>query len=417
MLNRFIVLPYFANQQYLVVYMELSVIIVNYNVKHFLEQCLCSVEKAIATIDAEVIVVDNNSTDDSIGYLQPRFPSVQFIVNTTNIGFGKANNLAMAKAMGKYLLLLNPDTIVPEDCFVKCMAFFEGHRECGALGVKMIDGGGRFLPESKRSFPSPLTSFFKLAGLSSLFPTSKLFNRYALGFLSANGNHEVDVLCGAFFMMSKQVALETKGFDPAFFMYGEDIDLSYRIQKLGFKNYYFSGSCIVHFKGESAIQQTFKHNRIFYEAMLVFVKKHYGGGKASLFALLLQIAIGARSVLGFVGRLFKSSTQVLQQKQPSNFLFFGGKVEIAAAEKSFAKPGAGLVVAEASPFKQLQSIHNSNIVFCEGEGLDNSTIIQLIDQQPTSNHYWFHAKKSNSIVGSQFSNSVGNVIEQNVHPQ
>ncbi|MCU0323238.1 MAG: glycosyltransferase family 2 protein [Chitinophagaceae bacterium] len=254
--------------------MKLSVIIVNYNVKYFLEQCLHSVVKAVQRIDAEIFVVDNCSTDGSIAYLQPQFATVQFIANTENVGFGKANNQALAIAKGDYILFLNPDTIVPEDCFEKCIAFFEQTPNCGALGIKMVDGKGIFLPESKRAFPSPLTSFFKLVGLASFFPKSSVFNKYALGHLSENENHEVDVLAGAFMLLRKQVIEKVTGFDETFFMYGEDVDLSYRVQAAGYKNYYFSNSSIIHFKGESTKKGSLNYVRMFYQAMSIFVQKH-----------------------------------------------------------------------------------------------------------------------------------------------
>jgi GT2 family glycosyltransferase len=177
---------------------QLSVIIVNYNVKYFIEQCLCSVQQAIKNINAEIIVVDNNSSDGSIEYLREKFAAVKFIINNNNKGFAKANNIALKECKGDYVLFLNPDTIIAEDVLQNCIDFFAQHNEAGAVGVRMIDGSGNFLPESKRSFPSPAVSFFKLSGFSSLFPKSKLFNRYALGFLKEDKVHEVDVLCGAF---------------------------------------------------------------------------------------------------------------------------------------------------------------------------------------------------------------------------
>jgi len=277
--------------------LQLSVIIVNYNVKLFLEQCLCSVQKAITGLQAEVIVVDNNSTDNSMGYLQPKFPWVRFIANTENTGFGKANNQALATANGDSILFLNPDTLVPEDCFHQCLAFMQEHPAAGAIGIKMLDGSGYFLPESKRAFPSPLTSFFKLTGMSSIFPKSKLFARYHLGHLSKNENCEVDVLAGAFMLLRKRVLDQTGGFDEQFFMYGEDVDLSYRVQISGWKNYYFAGSSIIHFKGESTKKGSLNYVRMFYQAMSVFVKKHYGGGKAVFFNVFIQIAIFLRAVL------------------------------------------------------------------------------------------------------------------------
>jgi GT2 family glycosyltransferase len=287
--------------------LTLSIIIVNYNVKYFLEQCLYSVTKAVQGIEAEVIVVDNHSTDDSLSYLIPKFPQVAFFQNETNSGFGKACNRGFGEASGRYILFLNPDTIVAEDSFTKCLQFFESHPDCGALGVKMIDGSGAFLKESKRAFPSPQTSLFKLAGLASLFPKSKVFSRYHLGHLDKEQSHEVDVLAGAFFMTKKEVLEKVGVFDEAFFMYGEDVDLSYRVQKAGYKNYYFSETTIIHFKGESTRRGSLNYVRMFYQAMIIFVRKHYGGARASFFNFSIRLAIWIRA---FVSALLKFFTWI-----------------------------------------------------------------------------------------------------------
>ena len=277
--------------------MELSVIIVNYNVKHFLEQCLCSAQKAVARIQAEIIVVDNGSADNSIDYLQQKFPNVRFIANKENFGFAKGCNIGLGSSKGKYILFLNPDTLVPEDCFQKCISFLETNQDAGALGIKMQDGKGKFLKESKRSFPSPMTSLYKLFGLSKLFPRSRVFSKYHLGHLDENENHEVDVLAGAFMMVKKEVLEKVGGFDEIFFMYGEDVDLSYRIQKAGFKNYYFAKTSIIHFKGESTRKGTMNYVRMFYNAMSIFVRKHYSGSRAGVFNFLIHIAIWIRASL------------------------------------------------------------------------------------------------------------------------
>lgn len=263
--------------------MELSVIIVNYNVKHFLEQCLYSVQQALADIQGEVIVVDNCSADNSLNYLIPKFPDVKFIANKENLGFAKACNQGLKESTGLFVLFLNPDSIVPEDCFTKCISFLKEHTDAGALGIKMLDGSGRFLKESKRAFPSPLTSMYKLFGLAKLFPRSKTFSQYHLGHLDENKNHEADVLAGAFMLIKRKVLEKIGGFDEIFFMYGEDVDLSYRIQKAGYKNYYFAGSSIIHFKGESTRKGSMNYVRMFYNAMSIFVRKHYGGGRAGVF--------------------------------------------------------------------------------------------------------------------------------------
>jgi GT2 family glycosyltransferase len=285
--------------------MQVSVIIVNYNVKHFLEQCLCSVQKALTNTAGEIIVVDNNSPDKSLEYLVPRFPGIRFIANAENLGFAKACNQGLREATGKYILFLNPDTVVPEDCFQQCIRFFEQHPDAGAVGIKMLDGSGHFLKESKRAFPSPMTSLYKLFGLSRLFPRSRTFSRYHLGHLNENENNEVDVLAGAFMMIRKDVLDETGSFDETFFMYGEDVDLSYRIQKKGYKNYYFAGSSILHFKGESTRKGTMNYVRMFYNAMSIFVKKHYGGSTAGIFNLLIHLAIWFRAGLTAVGHFVR----------------------------------------------------------------------------------------------------------------
>ncbi|HNV51874.1 MAG TPA: glycosyltransferase family 2 protein, partial [Tenuifilaceae bacterium] len=231
--------------------MELSVIIVNYNVKHFLEQCLMSVHSALKDIDAEVFVVDNASSDDSCSMVKQKFPTVKLIENYQNVGFSKANNQAIAQSQGKYILLLNPDTVVQEDTFTKCIAFMNSHSDAGAITVKMIDGKGNYLPESKRGFPSPWVSFFKIFGLTSLFPKSKIFARYYLGHLDKNATNQIDVLPGAFMFIKKEALNKSGLLDEQFFMYGEDIDLSYRITQAGYKNYYYPECQIIHYKGES----------------------------------------------------------------------------------------------------------------------------------------------------------------------
>ncbi len=292
--------------------LRLSIIIVNYNVKHFLEQCLYSVHKAAGGLQTEIIVIDNRSTDGSVEYLKKKFPCVRLISNSVNLGFAKACNQGLQQANGEFVLFLNPDTILPEDCFEKCISFFETHPDCGALGVKMIDGSGNFLKESKRSFPSPLTSLYKLSGLSGLFPKSKIFGRYHLGHLDEERTHEVDVLAGAFMMVRKKALEETGGFDEKFFMYGEDVDLSYRIQKTAcpdtggsYKNYYFPGTTIIHFKGESTKRGSLNYIRMFYNAMSIFVRKHYGGTKAGLFNLSIHLAIWSRAAIAAIAKFLK----------------------------------------------------------------------------------------------------------------
>ena len=231
--------------------MQLSVIIVNYNVEFFLEQCLNSVYSALKEIDGEVYVVDNNSIDGSLKMVREKFPDVILIANKDNVGFSRANNQALKKAIGKYHLLLNPDTIVEEDTFKEVIQFMDEHPDAGGLGVKMIDGKGNFLPESKRGLPTPKDAFFKIFGLSRLFPKSKRFGRYHLSFLDKDEIHEIEILSGAFMLMREEALDKVGLLDEDFFMYGEDIDLSYRIVLGGYKNYYFPKTRIIHYKGES----------------------------------------------------------------------------------------------------------------------------------------------------------------------
>lgn len=219
--------------------MDVSIIIVNYNVRFFLEQCLHSVFKAKNNLNIEIIVVDNHSVDGSVQMLKEKFPQVIVIENKDNVGFSKANNQGIKIARGKYVLLLNPDTVLQEDTLVKCFEFMEATPDAGALGIKMFDGKGNFLPESKRGFPSPMVAFYKIFGLSKLFPKSKIFGRYHLGFLDKDKTHNVDVLSGAFMFIRKEVLNKIGGLDEDYFMYGEDIDLSYRIKKAGYNNYFF----------------------------------------------------------------------------------------------------------------------------------------------------------------------------------
>ncbi len=285
--------------------MKLTVIIVNYNVKYFLEQCLHSVRKASASVPIEVWVVDNNSVDGSVEMVRQRFPEVQLIANDFNAGFSKANNQAIRQSTGEYVLLLNPDTVVEEDTFQKIVGFMDEHPEAGGLGVKMIDGSGKFLPESKRGLPTYDVAFYKIFGLSYLFPKSKTFGRYHLGYLNENEINPVDVLAGAFMLLRKSVLDKIGLLDEDFFMYGEDIDLSYRIVKAGYTNYYFPKTRIIHYKGESTKRSSVNYVFVFYNAMIIFAKKHFSKSNASLFSMLIRIAIYIRAFAAIFMRFTK----------------------------------------------------------------------------------------------------------------
>lgn len=269
--------------------MKLSIIIVNYNVKRLLEQCLLSLEKASKNIDTEIFVIDNASTDGSEIYFKDRFTNVCFIWNSENLGFSKANNIVLNKISGDYILFLNPDTIVSEDCLEKCIDFFVLHKECGAVGVRMVDAMSNFLKESKRGFPDPKTSLYKITGLHYLFPDSAVIAKYYEGHLSENNNHSVDILSGAFMMLSKESLSAVNGFDEDYFMYGEDIDLSWRIKKAGYVNYYLGEVSIIHLKGSSSSQYKALAIKYFYDAMRIFVNKHYNKRAVNKKIILLGI--------------------------------------------------------------------------------------------------------------------------------
>jgi GT2 family glycosyltransferase len=362
-------------------------------------------------IEGEIIVIDNHSSDDSFSFFQNRFPQVQFIWNPANDGFAKANNQALLMAKGEYILFLNPDTIVPEDCFEKCIDFLKKNN--GALGIRMLDGSGIFLKESKRAFPSPMTSLYKLFGLAQCFPHSRIFARYHLGNLSENENHEVDVLAGAFMMIPKKILDKAGGFDEDFFMYGEDIDLSYRIQKAGFKNYYFAESSIIHFKGESTKKGSLNYVKMFYKAMSTFVKKHYGSKQAGLYSFFIHIAIFVRAALAAVSRLLK-------RKWKEDTKLGAGIIEsslIVGNEDEFEKAATLLstISNKQAPYERVNvdggtisfdeikkaghSFPGREIIFCEGT-LSFKNIIDAIRQIAGHTHIRIFSQGSRGVIGS-----------------
>jgi O-antigen biosynthesis protein len=282
--------------------MKLSVIIVNYNVEHFLEQCLHSVRRASKNVDVEVFVVDNNSVDGSVAMVRDKFPEVKLIANEKNTGFSYANNQAIKASAGEYVLLLNPDTVVEEDTFEKVVKFMDQRPDAGGLGVQMLDGKGNFLPESKRGLPTPAVAFYKISGLSKLFPRSRTFGRYHLGFLDKDKEHEVEILSGAFMLMRRSALDKVGLLDENFFMYGEDIDLSYRLIKGGYKNYYYPGTRIIHYKGESTRKSSVNYVFVFYNAMIIFARKHFSQKNAKTFSLLINFAIYLRAAAAIASR-------------------------------------------------------------------------------------------------------------------
>lgn len=287
--------------------MKLSVVVVNYNVKAFLEQCLRTAFEALEGMDGEVFVVDNQSTDGSTEMVREKFPQVKLIANTENVGFSRANNQAIKESCGEYVLLLNPDTVVGEDVFHKVVDFLDAHPKAGGLGVKMIDGTGRFLPESKRGLPTPTVAFFKIMGLSRLFPHSKLFGRYHLGHLPENEIAPIEILSGACMFLRKEMLDQVGLLDESFFMYGEDIDLSYRITLGGYENWYFPDAPIIHYKGESTKKSSVNYVFVFYNAMVIFARKHFTRRGPQLFSFIIRGAIYLSAAAALVLRFLRQA--------------------------------------------------------------------------------------------------------------
>lgn len=284
---------------------RLTVVIVNYNVKDYLCQCLVSVERALVGISSQVIVVDNASVDGSVEELSVLFPDVEFIANKENGGFARANNQAIRMAKGDYVLLLNPDTVIGEEVLDECISFLDSHSSAGAVGVRMLKANGGFAWESRRGVPTPFTSFCKMTGLCKLFPKSHLFGKYYMRYLDENETARIEIISGAF-MMIRRSALDDIGLlDETFFMYGEDIDLSYRLLKAGYCNYYLPCS-IVHYKGESTQKTSFRYVHNFYNAMLIFYDKHFGGRRKWL-SMLIRAGV---FLMGGADFLFKQRKRI-----------------------------------------------------------------------------------------------------------
>lgn len=272
--------------------MKLSVIIVSYNVKHFLSQCLDSLNQALAGLESEVIVIDNDSKDGSQGLLKTiPFSSLVYVLNDKNFGFAHAINQGIAKSRGEFVLILNPDTLVGANAINGSINYLDNNQKCGAVGVQMIDGNGNFLRESKRSIPTFGSAIFKFLGIASLFPHSKIFSAYYAGHLDKDQNHQVEVLTGAYMMTRKSVLEKVGGFDDQYFMYGEDIDISLQIRKNGYYNYYLGESSIVHFKGESTKKAKVKYHYHFFNSMFLFGKKNLSDNWAFIGFLKILILI------------------------------------------------------------------------------------------------------------------------------
>jgi O-antigen biosynthesis protein len=303
---------------------DVSVIIVNYNVRDFLHQALLSIQKALKGIRSEIFVVDNASDDGSVEMVRRKFPKVHLMCNTTNIGFAKANNSALKHASGKYILLINPDTIVQEDTIHVMVEFLNCHPEVGLAGCKILNPDGSMEPACRRSFPTPWVAFSKIFGLSRLFPKIKLFGKYNLTYLSPEETYPVEAVSGSFMMVRSETLKQVGGLDENFFMYGEDLDWCYRIHEAGWKIYYVHSTQIIHYKGESTRRSSIDEIHMFYEAMRLFVEKHFRS--SPLFSTILQLSIGFVSFAAFLN-------SVLQPLKTAIFDFLSIAISLLMAEK------------------------------------------------------------------------------------
>lgn len=385
--------------------MQLSVIILNYNVRYFLEQCVLSVQDAITKLDAEIIVIDNNSSDDSCLMMQKRFPSVKLIQNPENFGFPKGNNIGVSEAKGKYICILNPDTVVAEDTFIKILAFAEKQTNLGIIGCKLIDGMGNFLPESKRGIPTPWVAFTKVFGLYKVFPKWKLFNQYYAQHITENETGKVEILVGAFMFIQQDLYLELNGFDEDCFMYADDIDLSYRALQKQKVNFYFHETTVLHYKGESTIKDE-KYMYRFQNAMNFFYRKHFK--KSWFFTFFIKIGI---IVFSFV-KMFQGKPKA--KSLPESYIFYSSN-EILSEKLPFILKNK----VRFLDFKKEKMVNSSLILGAAKSEiiLDNQYVsfkkcIKIIETLKDKNiTFKIFPKNADFIIGSDSRNDRGQIIK------
>ena len=377
--------------------MQLSVIILNYNVRFFLEQCVFSVQKALENIDAEIIVIDNNSSDDSCAMMKEKFPNARLIENKENSGFPKGNNIGVAEAKGEYLCILNPDTIVAEDTFTKILNSEYCNINSGIIGCKLIDGTGNFLPESKRGVPTPWVAFTKIFGLYKMFPNSSLFNKYYAQQITENQSGKVDILVGAFMIIKRDLYTKIGGFDENCFMYSDDIDLSYMVLKSGKVNYYFHETSVIHYKGESTVRDGLYMKR-FRDAMQFFYKKHFNSEKSefSFFSVMMQFG-------AFAFSLIKKNQQKNEKVKIDEYLVFSNNILDLSLDKK---------VSYLTDFNQFKNNTNTNIeIIFDMDSFSFKAIILFMEKHKATNiTFKNYIKESNFIIGSNNSNDRGEVL-------
>ena len=378
--------------------MKLTVIVVNYNVKHYLCQCLYSVHRAIKGLEAEVYVVDNHSRDGSVGFVSKHFPHVNFVESNHNLGFARANNIAIRQSESEYVLLLNPDTVVGEDTIKNVLAFMDEHPDAGAVGVRMLKADGTKALESRRGLPTPMTSFYKMVGLCKRFPQSTTFGRYYMSYLPWDEPAQIEVISGAFCMLRRKAVEKVGLLDEDFFMYGEDIDLSYRLLKGGYHNWYIPET-ILHYKGESTQKSSFRYVHVFYEAMLIFFKKHYGSSSLWL-TIPIKMAIYLKATLALIQMQMARIRKTLgffspRRKREPDYIFIGSVASITQCRKLARKKGlsgefivANEKVRPEGHLSMLDEIANSKslkYIVYDVEAYSFKTILDIFAQQSVDN--------------------------------
>ncbi len=372
--------------------MQLSVIILNYNVRYFLEQCVLSVQKALEGIDGEIIVIDNASSDDSCEMMKTKFPNIKLIENKDNLGFPKGNNIGVAQAKGEYICILNPDTVVAEDTFFKILnsQLPTRNSQLGIIGCKLIDGAGNFLPESKRGVPTPWVAFTKIFGL---YKISSYFGKYYAQHLAENESGKVDILVGAFMIMKRELYLEVGGFDEDCFMYSDDIDLSYLVLKTGKSNHYFHETSVIHYKGESTVRDGTYMKR-FREAMQFFYKKHFK--KSWFFDVMMQVG-------SFVFSLLKKNQQKNEVRIIDEYVVFSREnIELNLSKKA----------TYLSDFNQFENQSHKNIeIIFDTTTFSFAEIITFMQLNKSKNlSFKNYISSSNYLIGSNNSNDRGQII-------
>ncbi len=371
--------------------MQLSVIILNYNVRYFLEQCVLSVQKALSTIDGEIIVIDNNSPDDSCDMMKNLFPNVKLIENKENLGFPKGNNIGVAQAKGEYICILNPDTVVAEDTFQKILNTKNWQLNTGIIGCKLIDGTGNFLPESKRGTPTPWVAFTKIFGL---YKISNVFGKYYAQHLTKNQSGKVDILVGAFMLMKRDLYNKIGGFDENCFMYSDDIDLSYSVLQQGFQNYYYAETSVIHYKGESTLRDS-NYMKRFQEAMNFFYKKHFK--KSVVFDLFMKIGV---MLFSFIKKKQQKNLDVSIDKY---VVFSKLKLNLELYKETIY----------LSDFKEFKNEISKNIeIIFDTNSLSFREIINFMETLNAKNiTFKNYVSSSNFIIGSNNANDIGKVIK------